>query len=431
MGDKEFMRYVERLVDILHVRTLFYQAEIEAYNKTLKEFMNENPDLFYDPQKYAVKVIPPELAYYYADAKSGVNTGPIKVYNNRADGSIAMVAPIENASVLDKIERNAINMATSFTVDINELAAKQPNNKIITTGTDLTHAQIYTLLPKLTKQNIPYCLNDDHSISFFETDRSKINKAITEAAAKLSAPSYLIAGKEFEKAATAINKIKNRAKSLKDDEAIYISSSEKQTKNNGPAYFLKVEKNNVTSVCIKNDNSKTEVIQKELGPKEIEKLTIGLMHPVMLEENEFNERSYSDTIKNYENKLNKTYSSVLSGEQHIDKKETITTEFMSEYGSQMYILSGKDGSKINLVKAREPEEILKMCADFVKFKNDEAETTNDKEIKKEVKEINKKWDAIKDDEKLLGRFNSFLNIKDTLKNAFDNAEEKTPQPPER
>ena len=406
MNDNEFMRYIERLTNILHVRALFYEAEIKAYQNTLSEFIRENPDLFYDPQKYAVKVIPPELAYYYADAKSGINTGPITVYNNRSDGSVAIVAPIENAAALDKIERNAINMASSFTVDINELAAKQPNNKIVTTGVDLTHAQIYTLLPKLTKHNIPYCLNEDHSISFFEADKSKVNDAITETAAQLSDPNNLIANKEFEKVAAAINKIRNRTESLKDGEAIYISSAEKQTENNGPAFFLKIEKDKVSSVCIKENEGKTEVIQKELGQKDIEKITVGLSHPVMLEEKEFNDFSYADTKKNYENKLNKTYSSVLSDEQHIDTKEKAITDFIIKYGPQMRFEQTKD-----------PEEVFKRCEQFVEFKND--------------KEITEKWNKIKDSEKLLGRFNSFLNIKDTIKDSFDKAEEKAPKPPER
>ena len=126
----------------------------------------------------------------------------------------------------------------------------------------------------------------------------------------------------------------------------------------------------------------------------------------MLEEKEFNDFSYADTKKNYENKLNKTYSSVLSDEQHIDTKEKAITDFIIKYGPQMRFEQTKD-----------PEEVFKRCEQFVEFKND--------------KEITEKWNKIKDSEKLLGRFNSFLNIKDTIKDSFDKAEEKAPKPPER
>lgn len=305
MAESEYLRHFTEAVSA-YLQSIVKQNEndIQAYKEALKQYLNENRADLLDPEKYTVKTYPAELRPFINRSIKSVGFESSTQFINKFNGDLIVVCPKEHEHKLDMLDSKIMSSLKSFNIDHDELqkGIKGGDSIITTEPYALTDTQLFYLLPQLAEYEIPYCVNNDNSFSYPESQKSKVNMAINACTAEMVSSDYARYEKIFAENTKLRQSIADKLPNLKDGEAIYISSENRA--GNNYISLLKIDKDSISEINMSIDNlSETHVREVYSKPVDINDLTYvyrkvsAFSNPVMLDNSEY-QPEYFHAVKN-------------------------------------------------------------------------------------------------------------------------------------
>ena len=322
--------------------------ETDLSNQEYANYISDHWEDMINPEEYCAITFDPVLEQEVAHAIDKLSLTNIETYLTE-EGKTVVICPKGEKEKLTEITRNVRETIKSFNTDKEMLLqyAEGSGDKIIKVDNGLSESQMYFLLPELAAAKVNYCVNDDKTISYLESQKPAVRRAISRCAAEMSSNNFLNYKNEFQERGSFYQELSRKYDSLNDGEAIFVASQdhffEKKGKGNSIdniVTFYKITNNAVSKVMV-SQNSKSgevkadEIERRDLNGKEVTEVLFavsGYKKPVMLNREELNLKDINSFQNTVAEKTDENYSSKIN-RSNID---VLTTGFLRENGNGIF-----------------------------------------------------------------------------------------------